>query len=530
VADLLRNARQRIDAAFLDQPPLRVELLSIVGSSANAIQDFDTAQAVLDGAMKEASAAFGPEDPRTLHARVLRLSVLRYRGQTDAMRAELEDLLPMLRRHPAGEDLILAIENHAHLAIDEGRYVDAESYAQEAVELATQELGERAAYTTALSSLLVATYRYNKKYDLAYPMARRTFERTLELVQNDSLHPSLIDARVAYGRALADVGQLAAGIEQLERATGDARTLLGPSSAMVGFFSGQLAWLLVDDGNLRDAVSYADEHLSVLTKIAAPGSFTYASTLFNHGAIVLAARQTQRAVEELQQAQQMLAGTLGPTHDLSRRAQVEYALALAHAGRFAEARRQLDERLAPDPSGSAGMDRALYVSGVLDRLEENHDAADAALQAALGAIQPGAKASLMRMRILVEIGLNCLEQGADRAALDALQEAIALSDQLERQVSPTRADAMVAVGRIRLQQSDRDEAIAILRAAHEFWGGFDPENRWAGVAALWLGTAYREAGMSSEAGAALARARRVLARSPLPADAEMLAHNGKFIQ
>lgn len=492
VADLLRHARERIDQAFLGQPPLRAELLAIVGASSTAIEDFATAQAALDAAVEQASAVFGGNDPRTLHARVLRLAVLRYRGQTDVMGAELKALLPLLRQQPAGEDLLLAIENQAHQAIDEGRYVDAEQHAGEAFATARRVLGDDDAYTTALSRLLVVTYTFNKKYGIAYPAAKQAFERTLVVARNNTLHPSVIDARASYGKALANVGRLAEGIEQVKQATLDAETLLGPSSAMVGFFSGHLAWLLLDDGNLGEAVRYADKHRSILTKTAAPGSFTYASTLFNHGAIVLAAKQTTLALEELQQAQRMLADTLGPTHDMSRRAKVEYALALAYAGNFSAAQRQLDERFKQAaPADNAGMDRALHVAGVLDRLRGDHQAAATSLQAALQAIRPGVNAERMRMRILTETGLNHLGQAEDERAAQAFEAALALADRLERHVSCTRADALAGLGRIRMRQGRRAEALALLGAADQFWRSFDPGHRSARNTAHWLSMASR---------------------------------------
>lgn len=59
------------------------------------------------------------------------------------------------------------------------------------------------------------------------------------------------------------------------------------------------------------------------------------------------------------------------------------------------------------------------------------------------------------------------------------------------------------------------EALPLLENADLFWRDFAPNNRWAGETALWLGR-------RADAQAVLSRAARLLAASPIPADAELL--------
>ena len=61
-----------------------------------------------------------------------------------------------------------------------------------------------------------------------------------------------------------------------------------------------------------------------------------------------------------------------------------------------------------------------------------------------------------------------------------------------------------------------------LEMAHAFWRDFAPDNRGAGEAALWLGQCLLALDRKAEARAALNRAGKLLAASPMPADAELV--------
>jgi hypothetical protein len=62
----------------------------------------------------------------------------------------------------------------------------------------------------------------------------------------------------------------------------------------------------------------------------------------------------------------------------------------------------------------------------------------------------------------------------------------------------------------------------LLEEADAFWRRFDADNRWAGDAALWLGRCYADLDRHAEARAVLARAARILSRSPIPSDAKLV--------
>jgi tetratricopeptide (TPR) repeat protein len=230
------------------------------------------------------------------------------------------------------------------------------------------------------------------------------------------------------------------------------------------------------------------------------------------------------ALRELSVAAEALGKSLGAAHERVARTELARALALGYSGRPQEALRRVEpllERLRV--SGSASLAEALYVAGVLKRLGADRRGALETQEAALQAIRPGPEAARDRTRVLAELGLAHLDLGQTAQAVPALKEALVLFRAQQRRITPLHADALVGLGRARLVQDNPREAVALLEQADGFWREFDPENRWAGEAALWLGKAYAAAGRRREASAALLRAERLLSRSSIPTDSKLVA-------
>ena len=124
---------------------------------------------------------------------------------------------------------------------------------------------------------------------------------------------------------------------------------------------------------------------------------------------------------------------------------------------------------------------------------------------------------------LLEAGLARLELGEVDTAEQLFTRAETLfSDVQKQRTTPARADLLVGMARIQLQRRDYADALPPLQKADLFWRDFNPDNRWAGAAALWLGRCYLAMGRTVEANEALNRAERTLSRSPVPSDTALL--------
>ncbi len=483
--DLLRNAEERIDAGFQEGSETRVELFTIVGSSLNELQDYAAASRVLERAVSEATESLGPTHPRTLHARMARVNNYRFFGKTEEMKKELASILPELDR-PSSDlaDRIDAIENTAHLAVDEGRFADAERAADRAFGLAMAAHGEKSAITAAMARLQAMTYDYANNERTAEVTAN-AYRINLEYYNGNQRHPSVVDVRVSHGLSLIDQGRLAEGVAHLAATVDDARALFGDSSAMVGFFSGHLYRAQLEIGDIPGALANAETNFRILTGLAEPDSYTYAAAFANTAEALLAARRPEEALARLNEAIPKLERVLEPSHEVLTKARLNRALALADAGDTDSADAELDalEHIfhAKDPP----LYRWLYAKGTVARLAGDYERALSHQQAALVAVPEGPRSETRKILPLVELGLDRLELGDANEAEKYFQEALGLMETNQSKSSPRRADALVGLARVYLGRQQAPRALPLVEEAETYWREITPECRAAADAAHW---------------------------------------------
>jgi serine/threonine-protein kinase len=525
-AELLHRARARIDGVDPGRPELRVELLDLLGQSLLGLGDTDGAEAVARQALGEASR-LAPEHLQALRARLLATDVARVRGRTPEMRQELDRLVPALRRRAAGapEELIRALENRAHLAIDETRFEEAVAAAQEAFDLARARLGPRDPRTVDASNLLAESHQYETDDPgVALAAAERGLRLALDAYRDQRMHPRVIAMREVYARSLSQAGQDRRAVDEWGRALREAREVFGPNSPLAGEIAANMLPGQRRLGDVRGALENATEAIEALSHHAQADSRTKATALVGRGVTWLLARRGAEALADLSAATETLVRILGPENGDALTARLNRGLALAYAGRTGEARAELDATIAlyrrhmPEY-----LMYAHHVLGAAQRLAGSRREALRAQEQALALIADGGLREWNRLRVLAELGLAQADAGKPGEALRSEEEALALSRRLQDHDSPLRADALLGLGRAYAGLGRAAEGLAPLEEADRFWRDFDPRSRWAGEAALWLGQCYTALGRGPEARRALARAEAILARSPIPSDATLAA-------
>jgi serine/threonine-protein kinase len=528
VAELLSQAHERV-ATLGARPELRVEILTLIGSSLLNLEDLDAAESAARQALDEALAGLGPSHEQTVHARVLLLGVHRFRGRIDEMRRELDAVEAVLRGRPAVDpaDRVLVLESRAHLSIDDGDSAQAVAFAQGAFDLALATFGERDARTTTAATLLAEAYEYSDVTpEFALGAAQRAFDLTAALYGEESPHPRMIAVRDVYGRALARAGQLPEGVAQLERAVRDAIEVFGETSSSISYLAANLARYQRQLGAIRPAIENLNLAIAINARHVERDSYTYLSPVTARGIAWLAARRGEEALADLTESSQGFRKLFGTEHEETAIAEFNRALALGYLGRAGEAQEAFAPVLAlyrttySDPVFLPA--RPLGAAGTALRLGGEFAAALAQQEEALAAIGPGGNAERLRIPVLAEIAMNRLELGEPEHALAALDEANALQMKYSENATPARSDVLLGLGRAHLALASPADALAFLQEADAFWRNFDPQNRWAGEAAFWLGRCYRALGRVEEADAALARATAVLSLSPLPPDAALV--------
>jgi eukaryotic-like serine/threonine-protein kinase len=486
--DWLKQVRTRIDRIG-DRPALRVELLNIVGSSLLTLQDTAAADEVLTQAIKEGTSRLGPEHPETLRARVLMTSLDRFRGRTKEGRAELARLLPVLRAAGSArsEDLVIGLKALAHLEIDDGHYAAAELAAQEAVDIGVRTLGDQ--HPETVGALLTRTYayQYSRTSDVALKAAESAYFTALAVYRDVPKHPRIIEGRLLYGRALGEAGEAARSVEQLAQAVSDAAEVFGRSSRMVGFFSLPLAQSQLETGQIAESIENSRKAAEIIARHTRPQSFRYGAALYHRGAALLAARRPDEALPDLTRARVTLQQTLSPKHAVTRWFQGDEALALARAGRPREAQ-QLIEAILPQPGLpiDPAAAKALYVMGVSRRVAGDAASALQFQRRALESTRRDRSTDFRRMKALTEVGFALLDLHKPGRAVTPFEEALALSDRLQTEMAPDRADILIGLGRAKLATGRPSDACQLLRPAERFWRDFDPRNAQTGEATRWL--------------------------------------------
>jgi tetratricopeptide (TPR) repeat protein len=521
--ELLRQAEHRLYERADADPAMQVELLAIIGESLFGLQEnVDSARVVEQALRLQASAGV---DNDLLKGR-LHLALSRayeYLGRDDDALREIERSVSVLTGAGHTDSAIFARAKlqQSALGLVSGNYEVAEGAAHEAIRVASATLGAKSSEVATGLQQLSHVYTLTQRRELAVDPARQAFNLMLELHGQNRAHPRVMESSQYYATALTVVGDFDAASVLVRAAADSAAAAFGENSWSVGELLSTGLATEIERGDLRVAIADARRSIEIYLSQAEPGSVTHAGRVRKLGAALLAARSGE-ALERLREAHQLAQGASADLEVLHARG--SFALALAYRGRFDEAEDQLHQVL--DHAGSIGArGRALAMKnlGVSLRLRGQPGKAIEWLEKAVAAasVHRGHRGDLAHAQ---------LEAGLARLELDDVQGAQEYFDRAERifsdvhgpRTTPARADLFVGGARVQMHRANYAAALPLLEKADSFWRDFDPENRWAGEAALWLGRCYLALGRGADAHPTLRRAEKILARSAIPADAKLL--------
>jgi serine/threonine-protein kinase len=501
--DLLKQASGRIDEIPAHRVATRVELLTLLGDTLLLLQDTAGGEPVVARALDEAMRGLGPEHPLTVQARLLNLQVHRWRGRAREMRAELDALIPLLRRLGPPRDLAIGLQYLSHAALDEGRFDEAEAAAREGLALARTALGELHNNTVQLAMMLAQTYQYGApRPTLAVQAAEEAMTLVLKARAPETMHPQITDMRHILGRAYSGAGQPLRAVQELQRAAEEAEVQVGPAGRKLAFIRSNLARAQRRAGQLEAALPNHDMSLAVFTEQFKPESVQPALALSSRGATRLLLRDAAAAERDLGTAAGWLALAQGEQHVNTLIARAQHAHARALQGDVAgavAALRALDDASGPGPARAT----IAHTLGIALRLQGDATGAIAAQRRALELYGDGPDTALDRAHARTEIALAQLDLGQAAAALAQAEEALPQFAALQSEPTPARADALLAQGRALLAGGRFDEAVGPLQAATAYWRARDSRpaqtsdtavRRWRTESASWLARAKAAVG------------------------------------
>lgn len=490
-AELLRQAERRLHERSDTDPGMQVELLAIIGESLFGLQENADSARVVEQALG-LQASTGVRDSG-LNARLhLVLSQsYEYLGNHEDARRELEHSFQVLAASgDTTSPLFIQAKLHqAALGIVFCAYAVAEQAADEAIRLASSTFGPRSADVATGLQLLSHLYTLTQRRELAVEPARRSFEISLEIHANDATHPRVMESTLYYAQALHCSGDFHAASAAFRDFSAKSAHVFGDDSRSFGESLSAVVPADIDIGDLTTAIANARRAIEIYFKEGKPGSATHAGRVRKLGNALLAARATGEAAERLEEAVRLATAAKSELEALHARG--SFGLSLAYLGRFDEADEQLRKTLErAGPATARAQHLAMRHLGTLLRLRGCHADALEWLEKSnqASALQPSHRGD--HAHGLLEAGLATLELGELDTAQQLFARAKTIFEDVQQQrPTPARADLCVGMARVCFERRNYLGALHDAEHADRIWRDFDPENRWAGEAALWLGRA-----------------------------------------
>ena len=481
-SQLLTLAKERIDREMASQPESSVELLAIVGEAQANLEEYDAARETLQAALDLSARKLPDGNIHTSKARAQLATIHANEREFDLAKRELDAVIPELRDYgrPAVRALVNALQTRGFMAGDEGDGERAIADMSEAVDIAEESLGANDSETILAKRQLAQEYLMAGRPAEAVEEAREAFGLAQENFGSGGRNALLVETEDVYGRALADSGQLTAGIEHLQNSIKRTEALLGPNNGSV---ASKLSWLARAQLKLGDLAGATDSMARSVA--AATNDLDRARAQASLGVTLVAARRIDTAVDILR----------GAVNDLQRldtgegswlpNATATYGTALVLAGRNAEAQRVLQESLSSGKAAGPALADTQNALG-LSALSSN-DAAGALghFQKALETAGPPEAPTRIRAAAVLGAGMAQLELGKLQEAEQTLQEADAAYRKIYQLPTPALADVQVARGRVAMLEGRADDAAKLFTAADEFWQRYEAKSRWAREASQW---------------------------------------------
>ncbi len=523
-AELLKRARQRVEKETGGSVDLSVELMTAIGSSMIGQGATADAAALMHDAVKSASLRLTERHELTRAAREVYGEALFMSGRNKDAIFELIPAIESARSEGDERSLIRSLRTLSKAQLNEGQLNEAILSAQQS--LAALATLQRSGKSISARDSMVAYHAYANALSYAgrdgAAEAARTSLKFAKEVYDQQATRTVLNIRTLLARSLVREGQIYEGMRELDTLVPDMIGLLGELHPQVATTANLVGNAKLSAGDIRGAIKDLTFSVSVADKAAADkGDFNRGIYRQALAGAYARARQPTEALQVLDAAIVLLKSGAGSDKPVTFLARSVRAGQLLELGRFDDAALEF-EALASvnwiDPWKPAHLGR-------LAKFRSSQGRRDDAVKLAQSVYETSQKRAPKDVLAIMlgNLGKAQLDVGDARKAIQSLEEAEALFKRTQISISPDFADTLVALGRAHFELGDIGEAVQALSSADNFWRSFDPKNRYAGRAKLFLAQALWAQGEKHAATDALHTADGLLGNSVFAEDRDLLA-------
>ncbi|MCW5667960.1 MAG: serine/threonine protein kinase [Piscinibacter sp.] len=452
-ADLLKQARERLDTAAIGDDAIRVELLTTVGKGLLGLGELDGSLAVLDEALQIARRSLGDAHRATATAALEQGFALQLSAKCVAAAASFAVAERFARTAGDLRMLSAALRGKACAHMQQGEPERAIEAARESVSAAERQAAPVDRRELLQAYVQAAITLEGAQRAGAIDPARRAYALARELYGQRPTK-ALLDARSVHAMALAGEGQMAAAAAEQEAVLAQQLQLLGAEHQEVVFTRNQLGLLYRRWGDMAASLRHYDEALRVAT-VQSGGRPTWdvATVRMSRANTLTAARRFTEALEQWQQAEREVTALLGAASGAARTARAGAAIVLTRLGRLDDAEAAFRTLPAAAPAAAGTLQEAAIRLrlGALRSAQGRHDEALSLIRGAKVWDERAPPAVRDRERALwsVALGQAQLAGGQPAEALAAFADAQALLAPLQPQGSQELADCAAGIERAR---------------------------------------------------------------------------------
>ena len=499
--DLLKAARERLDAAESIDTATRIELLTTIGTGLMGLSEFDLATPILADATNTAKQALGDEHPLTARAHLDYGWALAQKNEYQLATPHVEAAERVFRTRDDKVLLASALRLKSFMSSDADRSIALAWEALQTAETQRPPVDKRAIVETAV--FVVATLRGYFQPGALEP-ARRAHTLAQE-IYGSRLTDLRLNAHTYYAKVLADEGDPAAALRELQLILSNQIALFGENHYRISDTLRALGEVSRDLGDPQAAIKYGEQWRRL--ELARSGSKP-TTVLVAAGALIgnaqADARRYPEALAEFDRIAAMLDSLWGADHIQPRVARSAAAKMLVKIGKTDEAEAifaKLLQRPFSSPLESSIINARL---ALLRSAQGRHEEAEALMWPAVEYFAKS-HSPVLHASYLADQGALLIESGKASEAVTVLEEARGIYAQRQTNGSPQLADLAIDRARALLALGRINEALITSGEAVSFWREFDPANPRMTVAS---------ASQASAEGAARRQGRTVASQRP----------------